>query len=111
MQTDNSTSCSRLSESEVSDDSDESDESVSSPVSASGGGSNGGGSNGGGSNGNGSSSLEELKSGLNLDKCIAIAYDSPHDFPVASIGISIADQDCKRQEDGAQYKLHDAIVG
>jgi hypothetical protein len=106
MHTDNSTSCSRLSESEVSDDSDESDESVSSPVSASGGG-----SNGGGSNGNGSSSLEELKSGLNLDKCIAIAYDSPHDFPVASIGISIADQDCKRQEDGAQYKLHDAIVG
>jgi hypothetical protein len=96
MHTDNSTSCSRSSESEVSDESDESDESVSSPVSDS---------------GNGSSSLEELKSGLNLDKCIAITYDSPHDLPVASIGISSADQDCKRQEDGAQDKLHDAIVG
>jgi hypothetical protein len=32
-------------------------------------------------------------------------------LPVASIGISSADQDCKRQEDGAQDKLHDAIVG
>jgi hypothetical protein len=97
MHTDKSTSCSRSAESEVSDDSDES---VSLPVSAS---------------GNGTSPplpLEELKSGLNLDKCVAITYDSPpHDLPVALIGISSADQDCKRQEDGAQDKLHDAIVG
>jgi hypothetical protein len=78
MHTDNSTTWSRSSESEVPD---------------------------------GSSALEELKSGLDLDKCIAITYDLPHDLPAPWIGSISADQDCKRQEDGAQYKLHDAIVG
>jgi hypothetical protein len=58
-----------------------------------------------------SSSLEELKSVLNLEKSIVIPYDLPHDLLAAWIGSSSADQDCKRQQDGAQYKLHDAIVG
>jgi hypothetical protein len=48
-----------------------------------------------------SAPLKELKSGLNLDKCIAITYDLPYDLPAAWIGSSSVDQDCKRQEDGA----------
>jgi hypothetical protein len=51
--------------------------------------------------------LEEIK---RLYKFIAITYDVPHDL-LFWLGGSSADQDCQRQEDGAEYKLHDVIVG
>jgi hypothetical protein len=100
---------------------DESDESVSSPVSASCNDSGFGSvppvtdlvstSVSASPRGSEEKLLKELKSGLKLDKCIAITNDLPHDLPAAWIGSSSADRDCKRQQDGAQYKLHDAIVG